>query len=137
MTRSPLALAACVLVVVAWVGLGVWREVARVRIERIAQAYRDYAAAHPESADRPPPVRWDFEQDRLVPSPPERAVVVPGEAGPAGSPRTSVALVREDEAPRSPAWLWGLYLARVPAWLFHGVFALLALATFAAGRRAR
>ncbi|MDT0630495.1 hypothetical protein [Rubrivirga litoralis] len=145
MSASTLTVTALVSVVLAWVGLTIWNQAARARVDdmgpEIAIAFQTYFAPYAERGELAPPAYWDFRLGWVVEYPPGVAEYVPGEGTEGMTPESDLVAVavREDAATgeRWPVWMWGVWVGAVPPLLFHGLFGVASLGLLALWLRLR
>lgn len=124
MTGRTLCLLGLAAVLAAWAALSVLRGTADRQWSEVEEAMAAHAEAERAGgAAGLPTWTWDVGRNEPVPLPPGAEVVRLGE----GNSAMEAVVVPEDVGPRTPAPLWALASA-VPAWLFHGAFALAAAA---------
>lgn len=119
--------------ILLWIGLTMWRQAGSELMQRIERSYLEHYRSHAgEPGESPPLVRWDFEQDTLVVTPPDEVQEIEGTGG------LTVGVVKKTNQ-RVPLFAYGIRVARIPASWFHGAFAAasLVLAFFAFGTRAQ
>lgn len=115
MNTSSLLLAGLAFVVLLWAGLSVWRDVALQRWHNIERSYvAYYASRQSEAPGAVPPVRWDFETERLVQIPPEEYAAAEGQPSPPGRPNMSSVLTQSLAGPLHSG-RGGLHSGRSPA----------------------
>lgn len=130
MSASNLALSALIAVAFVWVGLSIWNQTARTRLDRMQPEIRAAGSALVEryqaQGQRPPPFYWSLRDERLVEYPPEDVTWTDGTGETAtGTAAPQFATVRSSatsDGERWPFWAWGLVVGFVPRLLFHGVF---------------
>ncbi len=141
MSASKLAAAAFVLVVLAWVGLSAWGQIARSRLDRttpeVATAFEAHAAPYTERGELPPPAYWDFRRRQVVEYPPGAAETVSSDPSDPQAPFVMVVRADADTGERWPVWMWGLWLGTIPPAVFHGVFGTVSVSLFALWLRLR
>ena len=112
------------IVLAAWVGFSLWRFAGARLLLLMEASYRAHhlrVAQNPDEA--PPAVQWDFEQQRLVEVP---ASEVSERAEEPAAPKRAI----RKPASGFPLSAYGIILARIPALVFHGLFAAVALSLF-------
>lgn len=113
--------------VLLWAGSSIWRETALKRWQKIERSYISYyASKQGEDPSVVPPVRWDFERERLVEIPPGDYAVQKSGQGDSIDFAYGAILVKQNGAD-SPFWTLGIVLGQISALWFHGVFAGLTL----------
>jgi predicted negative regulator of RcsB-dependent stress response len=127
-TSTNLLLAGLVLVVLLWVGLGIWRNIAARHMQKMEQAYTThYSTQQTDKTQNTTPVIWDFDKERLVKLDTTQYAVVEAE-GDSTFTAVAVQAVENEESSSKAFWMsLGFLLERVPAAWFHGIFAGLTL----------